>query len=420
MPSRNSYTERATTPVDWLQPHRGRFLKGLGEQGYTKGTVRSYDRIAILFCRAVERRGLCQGELVGQEIARLRADILDGVRPSVRAKTQFRLDRFLNALAEARVAQLPDPPRQVLSAVDRLRGEYQTYLREQRALSEATIYQSVRFLYRFMTFRFGTEMGNLNDITTDDVANFLRKIINREKGSRDKTPPTHLRNLFQFLFWSGKIKHDLANSLPRVAKPKETNLPRSLKSEDIERLVKTAWSPDAVGRRNYAMMLTLARLGLRAIEVIAIQLDDIDWRAGTILIRGKGKRHDRMPLPEEVGSAMVDYIRDGRRGSSRTLFLSSKVPYRPFVDAQILNTMLRAAFAETGLKPPQKYVGSHLLRHSLATAMLREGASLDEVGDMLRHRSRASTAIYARYDVEALRSIARTWPVEGSDQGGRA
>jgi integrase/recombinase XerD len=420
MPSRNSYTERATTPVDWLQPHRAQFLKGLGEQGYTKGTVRSYDRIAILFCRAVERRGLCQGELVGQAIARLRAGILEGVRPSVRAKTQFRLDRFLNALAEARVAQLPDLPRQVLSAVDRLRGEYQSYLREQRALSEATIYQSVRFLYRFMTFRFGAEMGNLNDITTDDVANFLRKIINREKGSRDKTPPTHLRNLFQFLFWSGKIKHDLANSLPRVANPKETNLPRSLKSEEIERLVKTAWSPDAVGRRNYAMMLTLARLGLRAIEVIAIQLDDIDWRAGTILIRGKGKRYDRMPLPEEVGRAMVDYIRNGRRGSSRTLFLSSKVPYRPFVDAQILNTVLRAAFAETGLKPPQKYVGSHLLRHSLATGMLREGASLDEVGDMLRHRSRASTAIYARYDVEALRSIARTWPVEGSDQGGRA
>jgi integrase/recombinase XerD len=168
------------------------------------------------------------------------------------------------------------------------------------------------------------------------------------------------------------------------------------------------------------MMLTLARLGLRAIEVIAIQLDDIDWRAGTILIRGKGKRYDRMPLPEEVGRAMVDYIRNGRRGSSRTLFLSSKVPYRPFVDAQILNTVLRASFAEIGLKPPQKYVGSHLLRHSLATGMLREGASLDEVGDMLRHRSRASTAIYARYDVEALRSIARTWPVEGSDQGGRA
>jgi site-specific recombinase XerD len=120
-----------------------------------------------------------------------------------------------------------------------------------------------------------------------------------------------------------------------------------------------------------------------------------------------------MPLPEDAGKAIVDYIRNGRRGSSRTLFVSHKVPYRPFLDAQILNTVLRAAFKETGLRPPQKYIGSHLLRHSLATDMLRKGASLDEIGDVLRHRSRASTAIYAKHDIEGLRSIARAWPVEG-------
>jgi integrase len=185
-------------------------------------------------------------------------------------------------------------------------------------------------------------------------------------------------------------------------------------------LIEAARSPTAVGRRNYAMLLALARLGLRAIEVIAIQLDDIDWRTGTILIRGKGKRNDRMPLPEDVGKAIVNYIRNGRRGSSRTLFVSNKVPYQPFVDSTILNTVLRAAFAETGLAPPQKYVGSHLLRHSLATDMLRKGASLDEIGDVLRHRSRVSTTIYAKHDVEGLRSIARTWPSETPGEGGRA
>jgi len=161
------------------------------------------------------------------------------------------------------------------------------------------------------------------------------------------------------------------------------------------------------------MMLLLARLGLRAPEVIAIQLDDIDWRSGTILIRGKGKWHDRMPLPEEVDKAIVDYIRHGRRGTSRTLFVSSKVPFRPFVDATMLNTVLRAAFTATGLEPPQKYIGSHLLRHSLATDMLRKGASLDEISDVLRHRSPAATSIYARHDIEGLRSIARDWPLVG-------
>ena len=196
----------------------------------------------------------------------------------------------------------------------------------------------------------------------------------------------------------------------RVAQPPRSRLPRYLKPEEVETLLDAIWSADPIGRRNYAMLMVLARLGLRAPEAIAIQLDDIDWRAGTILIRGKGKRHDRMPLPQDVGNAIVDYIRKGRRGTSRTLFVSNKVPYRPFADSQILNSALKEAFERTGLRPPQKYVGSHLLRHSLATDMLRKGASLGEIGDVLRHRSRMTTTIYARHDVDGLRSIALDWP----------
>ena len=161
------------------------------------------------------------------------------------------------------------------------------------------------------------------------------------------------------------------------------------------------------------MLLLVARLGLRAPEVIAIGLDDVDWRAGTILIRGKGKRHDRMPLPKDAGEAIVDYIRNGRRGRSRLLFVSSKAPYSPFVDAQIVNVLLHEAFDRTGLTPPQNYVGSHVLRHSLATDMLHKGATLGEIGDVLRHRSRASTTIYAKHDIEGLRSIAWDWPHQG-------
>jgi hypothetical protein len=147
----------------------------------------------------------------------------------------------------------------------------------------------------------------------------MGEVMGRKTPYRDKTPPTHLRSLFRYLFWSGKTKRDLASSLPRVATGRASHLSRSLKREEIERLIDAVWAPDAVGRRNYAMLMVLARLGLRAPEVIAIQLDDIDWRAGTILIRGKGKRHDRMPLPEDAGKAIVNYIRNGRRGSSRTL-----------------------------------------------------------------------------------------------------
>ena len=178
-------------------------------------------------------------------------------------------------------------------------------------------------------------------------------------------------------------------------------------------MIEAVHTNDVIGRRNYAMLLLLARLGLRAPEVVAIQLDDIDWQAGEILIRGKGKLHDRMPLVADVGEAIVDYIKNGRVGTSRTLFVSSFGPHRPFKDAQILNYILHEAYEKTGLEPPQKYVGSHVLRHSLATDMLRKGASLDEIGDVLRHRSKMTTTIYAKHDINALRSIARPWPEQG-------
>ena len=267
---------------------------------------------------------------------------------------------------------------------------------------------------RFLAFRFGDKLGDLNAITPDDIVAFLCKLKAGSKPRRYKALPSHLRSLFKFLFWSGKTRRNLANSLPRVAQTNADHLPRYLKPEEIRRLIEAVRTDDAIGRRNYAMLLLMARLGLRAPEVIAIQLDDIDWRAGEILIRGKGKLHDRMPLPADVGEAIVDYIRNGRAGDSRALFVSAKTPHhRPFKDAQIVNTVLEDAFEKTGLKPPQKYVGSHLLRHSLATDMLRKGASLDEIGDVLRHRSRMTTTIYAKYDIDALRSIARRWPVGG-------
>jgi integrase/recombinase XerD len=396
---------------DWLKPHCKRFMQKLADEGYAPFTLRTYDQAAALFCSEAARRRLDSGQLVGATLTKIRAAAIGMMHPNKYDQKKYCLDRFIDALVEAGVAERPTPKKVRPSLLDRLRSEYVTYLRDQRGLTEATIYHCVGFLNRFMAFRFGDRLGNLNDIKPQDIVDFLRKLRSNGNAPRDKTPPSHLRNLFRFLFWSGKVKRDLAASIPRVAQPPRSTLPRYLKPEEVETLIDAAWSADPAGRRNYAMLMVLARLGLRAPEAITIQLDDIDWRAGTILIRGKGKRHDRMPLPEDVGNAIVDYIRNGRRGTSRTLFVSSKVPYRAFADSQILNSALKSAFERTGLKPPQKYVGSHLLRHSLATDMLRKGASLDEIGDVLRHRSRMTTTIYARHDVDGLRSIALDWPV---------
>ena len=162
------------------------------------------------------------------------------------------------------------------------------------------------------------------------------------------------------------------------------------------------------------MVLLIARLGLRAAEVVKIQIDDIDWRAGEILVRGKGKLHDRFPLSPDVGEALAEYIQTDRRSSSsRALFVKNRPPHVEFKDGQVLNNILRRAYARTGLKPPVPYVGSHILRHSLATELVRRGASLEKIGNMLRHRSRGSTMIYAKLDVDGLRTLAQPWPVAG-------
>ncbi len=294
-----------------------------------------------------------------------------------------------------------------------LRLDYETYLRRQRGLSERTIFHSWRIADRFLEFRFGKENGELSRITTSDIVGFLQQLTTRTPPLRDKTLSSHLRNFFRYLFKAGKTATNLALAIPSVAQRYGTRLPRHLTTEQVDTLIRAVRTASAGGRRNYAMVLLLARLGLRAPEVIAMQLDDIDWRSGEIIVRGKGDRHDRIPLPTDVGEALADYIKSDRKTASRALFVTERPPHRPFKTGQLLNNILRDAFARTGLKPPAPYVGSHILRHSLATNLVRRGASLEEIGDMLRHRSRASTMLYARLDIDGLRSIAQSWPVTG-------
>ena len=316
--------------------------------------------------------------------------------------------RFLQVLGVAR-------PRLPAAANDTARGclrqEYEEYLRLQRGLSERTIFHSWRLADRFLEFRFGKEIGDLSQITSSDIVGFLQQLTTRKPPLRDKTLSSHMRNFFRYLFKAGKTTANLALGIPSVAQRYGTRLPRNLTPEQVDILVKAVRTDTVAGRRNYAMVLLIARLGLRAPEVVAMQLDDIDWRSGEVIVRGKGDRHDRVPLPPDVGEALADYIKLNRKTALRALFVTERAPHRPFKDGQVLNLILRAAFARTGLKPPAPYVGSHILRHSLATNLVQRGASLGEISDMLRHRSRASTMIYAKLDIDGLRSIAQPWPV---------
>lgn len=294
-----------------------------------------------------------------------------------------------------------------------LRSDYESYLRRQRGLSERTIFHSWRYADRFLTYRFGAQCGDPSQIRPADIVGFLQHLTGRGKPFRDKSAAPHLRNFCRYLFRAGKTSTNLALGIPRVAQRYAARLPRHLTPEQVETLLDAVRAGGVGSRRNYAMVLLQARLGLRAPEVVAMQLDDVDWRSGEIVVRGKGERHDRVPIPPDVGEALADYVRHERVTTARTLFVRERAPHQPFKDGQILNRILCQAFDATGLKPPAPYVGSHILRHSLAVNLLKRGAPLEEIGDALRHRSRQSTMIYAKLDIDGLRSIAQPWPMAG-------
>ncbi len=288
------------------------------------------------------------------------------------------------------------------------------FLRDERGLAERTVGAGfANGIDCFLTFCFGDAIGDLSKITQIDIAGFLQTKRSPEHPTRVTLAATHLRRFFRFLLKVGKIETNLALGVPRIARRYGQKLPRHLPPEQIDDLVAAVRSDTPRGRRNHAMMLLLARLGLRPPEVVAMQIDDIDWRAGEIIIRGKGQLYERSPLPQDVGEALAAYIRLGRVTKSRSLFVSMKAPHRPFKSAIVLNGILKEAYRKTGLKTPSRNVGSYVFRHSLATNLVRRGASLDEIANVLRHRSRKTTMHYAKLDIDGLRSIAQPWPVSG-------
>ena len=220
---------------------------------------------------------------------------------------------------------------------------------------------------------------------------------------------TALRAFFRFLRLRGETTVDLASSVLSVADWRRARVPQWIPAAQVKQILRHCDQQTVVGQRDYTIVLLLARLGLRAGEVVGMTLDDIDWDAGDLVVRGKGGRQERMPLPRDVGKALATYVRHGRPAcASRRVFICAKAPRQGFTSSVAVCTIVRRALMRAGLHPPSQ--GAHLLRHSLATEMLRRGASLAEIGEILRHRHPDTTAIYAKVDFKALRAIAPPWP----------
>ena len=301
--------------VGWLKPHSDAYLVELGRMNYAPRTITRHKRAVAVFVAQADIRGVDAEEIGVPVIAELRAAVPELRSATEQLHRQGCIARFIEHLVDAgAVDPLPLPPPPAPESMEELSAAYGDWLRHQQGLGKSTIRQRRAFLRRFMTFRFGAAPGDLNSIAPEDALTFLDMPSTTTCKSAAGYRATPLRSLFRFLFATGRTRRNLVLCVPRVATPRSRALSRHLPAEDVRQLIASIHDDDGLGRRNHAMLLAMARLGLRAEEVIAIRLDDINWAAADIVIRGKGRQYDHMPLPADVGEAIAAYILDGRAG----------------------------------------------------------------------------------------------------------
>jgi site-specific recombinase XerD len=379
------------------------YAQRLHENGYAAHSGFVQLRLLGCFNRWLDRRGLASRD-VGRATIEL---YLRGRAQSGRLRKgdSAALFRLLAMLRPDSTGVTAPPP----SAIEMALRQFQQYLRQERSLSEATVINYTPVMRSFLSERFPKGAVHCHKITAADITGFVQRQSTLVTSKRAQLVVTALRSFLRYLFLRGLVAIDLAACVPTIATWSLSNVPRFLCGEQIEKILAACDRETVIGKRDYALLLLLARLGLRAGEVVALTLDDFDWEAGLITVRGKGKRVAQMPLPSEVGTAIADYLSAGRpQCSSRRVFIRAKAPLTGFANSIAICSLVAKALQRAGVE--SEYRGSHLFRHSLATGMLNHGASLPEIGDLLRHRRPDTTRIYAKVDLVSLRSIALPWP----------
>jgi site-specific recombinase XerD len=296
-------------------------------------------------------------------------------------------------------------------ALDVLIDRYRCWLCDERGLAPQTVLRYLRTARRFLAEQASGADGPAPEALTGAHVNaFLLAECTRVSTGSAKGRVAELRSLLRFLYLHGLTPMRLGSSVPPVGGWRLSALPpKSIGAGDVTRLLESCDRTSALGRRDFAMMTLLARLGLRSIEVARLELGDVDWRRGELLIRGKAARRDRMPLPVDVGQALVDCLRDRPGGTAlRQVFLTQRAPLAA-IRADLVGDVVERACRRAEVRP----VGPHRLRHALARELLRQGAGLMAIGQVLRHQDLATTALYAKVELDALRAVAAPWPGVG-------
>ena len=381
------------------------FRAELDRLGYTPLTAAGHVRLMAQLDRWLAGRDLAASALTPAIVDAYFAD--RRAAGYVNERTSRALQPLVGYLRRLGVLSA-DGPVAGTTASERLLARYRDYLVRERGLAAATVELNVRLVRPFLLERADARDGELDlgHVTAAEVAEWV--VTQSRQRPRSVTRiVTAMRSLLGFLHVDGVLEQSLAAAVPSVPGWTLTGLPKWLTDDQLAALLASCDRETATGRRDFAILTVLVRLGLRAGEVAALSLEDIDWRRGEITVRGKGNRHDRLPLPVDVGQVIIAHLGGGRPAAAqdRAVFLRAQAPYRALSSVAV-TTVVAAAGRRAGIGR----IGAHRLRHSAATAMLRSGGSLAEVGQALRHARPLTTAIYAKVDFEALRELARPWP----------
>lgn len=387
-----------------LEPVLPAFAEELARLGFKKSSAEQHMRFVADLDRWMSAGDLQVGELTPEVVEAFlehRRTAGYALYSSWRAITPL-LD-FLTSTGLLRITEAaPSGP------VERLLAGYGSYLSAERGLSAQTVGGYLRCVHPFVVTRLRGDELDLAGLTTGDVTRYVTAVCPGKARGSAKLVVTALRSLLGWLHLTGQVPVTLTGAVPAAAGWRLARLPEALEPQAVNGLLSSCDRRTVVGRRDYAILLLLVRLGLRAGEVAGLVLDDLDWRGGEIIVTGKGNRSERLPLPADVGAAISSYLRRGRPSAplDRAVFVRVRAPQRGLSPSGV-SAVVRRAAERAGLGQ----MGAHRLRHTTATLMLRSGSSLSEVGQVLRHRKSFSTSIYAKVDRDALRALVIPWPV---------
>lgn len=380
------------------------FAEDLRRQGYAPGTIWKHRKLLNELSGWLQGQKLAMGDLSMVQVDRFVANRrATGVR---KLKTRKALGPVLGYLRGVGLAPAAEAPLQDGPAGEILH-RYRQFLTTERGLATVTAARYIDCLRPFLDRRMAAGEINLGGLTPADVTSFVVAWCPCLNGGVAKLTVTALRSFLGFLHLDGVTERSLVPAVPKVLRRRLAGLPKGLEPDQVRRLLAACDAGTVVGIRDLAILTLLVRLGLRRGEVAGLGLDDVDWRAGTIRVHGKGNCYEQVPLPSDVGHLMAEYLQHARPADAqgRTVFVRVTAPHHALCASRVSGIVADAA-RRAGLGR----VHAHRLRHTAATELLRTGAALPEIGQLLRHRRVETTAIYAKVDRDTLRLIARPWP----------